>query len=538
MQLTQLSTALTRQGKISLTNPARLFGSVAGRSGLCYTSANGGVSWDDLIAQNEAALAAGRPQDCQLFSDAAGTVPVLSPIGAGQGLGLLLDRSLGLTRGSNLSSNPTYDTGLDQTGVGNTGLVYWDEVNKRAVLQRTGLDFPQILVKNLNSTLQIGRYYEISIDITNISCTKGIILLLSNLTSTAYTQQLFANSSLVGQTRTCKLILPVERAYSSYWLYLQLNSVDVGGEIAIDNISVREIPGNHLQQPTAVARGEFTKRYNLWTGTAVLGTQNASTIAAQYRMYFTGAGSITLSGSATGTYSAGSHLITCTAGTLTATVTGSVLTGDLRPESDAIPSIPAYQRVTSATDYDEVGFPTRHRAVTDDWAKAHVNPAGATQAYVWWAGQKMSDAALGNTLEVGNPVVSSAGTLTVNAPRANGFSNYGVSSRSSGSANYVSPSNFAAPKRDVLRAYSSILDDVCALYVNGEFQGSDGSDQGTGTYTEQDVYVNSRAGTSLFANVYTSAPPMLLFLQPGDSLSDSQIRQIEKRFAKALGVTL
>ena len=49
-----------------------------------------------------------------------------------------------------------------------------------------------------------------------------------------------------------------------------------------------------------------------------------STSAADYQLSFGGTGSVTLSGTATGTYAPGTHTITCTAGTLTITVTGSV----------------------------------------------------------------------------------------------------------------------------------------------------------------------------------------------------------------------
>jgi hypothetical protein len=49
-----------------------------------------------------------------------------------------------------------------------------------------------------------------------------------------------------------------------------------------------------------------------------------STSAASYQLSFGGTGSVTLSGTATGTYAPGTHTITCTAGTLTITVTGSV----------------------------------------------------------------------------------------------------------------------------------------------------------------------------------------------------------------------
>lgn len=117
--------------------------------------------------------------------------------------------------------------------------------------------------------------------------------------------------------------------------------------------------GNHFIQPTSINRPVFSKRVNQFLATATLATQSVTTKAASYKLYFTGTGSIALSGTATGTYTAGANTITCTAGTLTATVTGSVLTADLRLSIDAVGTIPVYQAVVTATNYDYVGFPAK-----------------------------------------------------------------------------------------------------------------------------------------------------------------------------------
>lgn len=185
-----------------------------------------------------------------LFQDAAGITPITAP---GQPVGLILDKSRGLRLGPNLSSNPTYETGLGNTTFGNSGLVYWDEVNKRAIFRRQAGEFAQILIRNIVSEPQIGRFYEISVDITNVSCTQGNIGLQSNLTQSSYTQFLNA-SSWVGQTRSYRIILPSERISGNYWLFVQLNGVNVGGEIAVDNISCREVAGSHAYQFASVSR--------------------------------------------------------------------------------------------------------------------------------------------------------------------------------------------------------------------------------------------------------------------------------------------
>ena len=100
----------------------------------------------------------------------------------------------------------------------------------------------------------------------------------------------------------------------------------------------------------------LSARVNQYVGTATLATQNVTTLATNYTLTFTGTGTITLSGTATGAYSAGTHTITCTAGTLTSTVTGTVTNADIRVANVGV-GLPVYQRVTTSTDYDTVSYP-------------------------------------------------------------------------------------------------------------------------------------------------------------------------------------
>ena len=113
--------------------------------------------------------------------------------------------------------------------------------------------------------------------------------------------------------------------------------------------------GYHASQTTTTARPTLSGRYNLLLATETLSTKSVTTTATNYTLSFSGTGTITLSGTATGPYSAGTHTITCTAGTLTCTVAGSVTRADLRRVT--VQTLPAYQSVTSATTYDTAGFP-------------------------------------------------------------------------------------------------------------------------------------------------------------------------------------
>jgi len=113
--------------------------------------------------------------------------------------------------------------------------------------------------------------------------------------------------------------------------------------------------GKHATQFTATSRPILRARYNVLVGTETLATQSITSFAAAYTFRHDGPGTVTLSGTATGTYAAGTHSVTCTAGTLTLTVSGTVSKADLRVTGDGLGS-PDYQRVTTNTDYDTVGF--------------------------------------------------------------------------------------------------------------------------------------------------------------------------------------
>jgi hypothetical protein len=209
---------------------------------------------------------------------------------------------------------------------------------------------------------------------------------------------------------------------------------------------------------------------------------------------------------------------------------------DFRLAADDTASLPAYQRVSSAADYDEAGFPAFLRRQTDDWMKSRVNPSGATKLQIFTAVQKMSDAAVTALLEGTTSSASNAGTFAIFAPLI--ASTARIAFRSRGSAfqvDVLTPSNVPAPVRTVVRARGEIDNDVSDISINGGAAVSNPSDQGSGAYIEQDVFIGARAGTSLFANVREYTPPILLFMQPADpGLSTSQVRLIEREMNKSI----
>ena len=183
--------------------------------------------------------------------------------------------------------------------------------------------------------------------------------------------------------------------------------------------------GNHASQTSTSPdkRPVWSARYNLYLATDTLSTQNVTTVATSYRLRFTGAGTITLSGTATGTYSAGTHTITCTAGTLTSTVSGTVTDADLRVANESS-ALPPYQRVVTATDYDTTGFPaflrfdgTNDALVTNsiDFSTGATNPPLGPELVTNGNFDTASDWTLGAGWSIGGGVASRVSDPNVTA---------------------------------------------------------------------------------------------------------------------------
>lgn len=209
---------------------SQLLPSGAGRVAAIYSDP-ARPSYDECIQKNVAAIAAGRPQDCVLFADAAGQTPVVYPIGAGQGKGLLLDRSAGLALGSEIIVNGGFDTDTDWTkGVGATisggVLSLSTELTAEMATQDVGISSAKWLRVTLTVN-QVSGNYRVFV--------AGAIVLTTGNGSGTFTRTVLAT----GAETTFRF-----RAEGGF----------VG---TVDNISVRELPGHHQQQPTAAARGEF-----------------------------------------------------------------------------------------------------------------------------------------------------------------------------------------------------------------------------------------------------------------------------------------
>lgn len=249
---------------------------------------------------------------------------------------------------------------------------------------------------------------------------------------------------------------------------------------------------NHRFQTTSANRPVVSARVNLLIGTATLATQSVTTRATAYTLTFTGAGSITLTGTAIGVYTAGTHSVTTTAGTLTATVLGTVTQADLR-ETNVGVGLPAYQAVVTSTNYDTAGFPVYIRANgSNQFLVTNSINFSATDKMTTWMGVRSLTAfsgARGMLVEL-STLVTNAGAFALDVT-PDVYRIFGVSN----SGNLL----------------STILAPIITNVITGQWNESSISLRGNGTlnatgtqvsasFGNYPAYFYARAGTGVFFN--------------------------------------
>jgi hypothetical protein len=242
MQLTSLSLALTRAGFRSLAafTPASLF--AAGDQGVFFD-----------------------PSDfSSLFTDSAGTTPVTA---LEQPVGLMLDKSKGLVLGPELVVNGTFDANVSGWTPLGSSIVTWDAGRLRLEVNSGNIASQPV-------TTVPGRWYRVD---WNGTSGTGIPRLLMGTA--------VPNGNLLAPQDGAGVKSAVFLATSTVAHVQIATSVNTSGLTAFfDNISVRELPGNHATQPTATSRPVVSARVNLLTATedfsAAAWLKTATTITA------------------------------------------------------------------------------------------------------------------------------------------------------------------------------------------------------------------------------------------------------------------
>jgi hypothetical protein len=226
-----------------LHNPSVLVGSVPSFSPLeLFASGEQGVWYD--------------PSDMStLFQDSAGTTPVTA---VEQPVGLMLDKSKGLVLGSELVTNGGF--GADSNWTKGTNTVISSGV-ATATSQSSGL-----ILEQSGYSFVVGKTYEIAITISGYSA-GGVNLRVGNNTLNNITVP-SANGSYTYKYAVTNV------ATQTFSLFCGSTTT-----LSIDNISVKELPGNHATQATASAKPVLSARVNLLTQTEAF--DNAAWVKAQ-----------------------------------------------------------------------------------------------------------------------------------------------------------------------------------------------------------------------------------------------------------------
>lgn len=193
----------------------------------------GGWSPRVLFASGEVGAWYDPSDTATLFQDSAGTTPVTA---LGQPVGLMLDKSKGLVRGPELVTNGGFDSDLSgwsvSTGAGD--LIEW--VGGTVHITTTG-SVATFLNQNI---LTAGKFYEIEFDV--LAGSSGKLKLYQVGTSGEYNVDMTPGHK--------RFVLP--QSSGSVFGFYRVNGV--AADAYIDNISVRELPGNHASQSTDTAR--------------------------------------------------------------------------------------------------------------------------------------------------------------------------------------------------------------------------------------------------------------------------------------------
>lgn len=401
-----------------------------------------------------------------LYQDAAGTTPVTA---LGQPVGLVIDSKTGglANLGATVIANGNFASGASWTA--GTG---WS-IGSGVATKTAGT--ASVLSQAVTLTIP------------------GTYRLVYTMTRSAGT----LTPRLTGGTTVNATARTASGTYTEYVTTVTGNttfefSADASFAGTVDDVAFQLVPGVHAIQASDPSRPLLDARVNLLTGTTTLATQSVTTGAAAYQLQFSGAGTVTLSGTATGTLSAGTHAVTTTAGTLTLTVSGTVSNADLRLAADA--AYP-YQRVVTATDYADVGVPRSFLFDGMDdslYTASNMDLSGTDKVTVLAGVRKLSDAALGIVAELTN---NDFRQFSVQAPPSASaryrFSSTGATTTTSA----TSAASYAAPITNVLTGQGDINAPSVALRVNAVADGASTLSQGGGNYASSLLYIGRRGNS-------------------------------------------
>jgi hypothetical protein len=158
--------------------------------------------------------------------------------------------------------------------------------------------------------------------------------------------------------------------------------------------------------------------------------------------------------------------------------------------------------------------------VDDSMVTGTITPA-TNKVQIFFGIRKLSDAAVGNLLELSTNTGILEGTFRLTAPGGTGAATYSFSSKGT-VLDSVAASTYTAPITNVVTATGDISGDRAIIRANGtQFQST--GDQGTGNFLAYPIYIGRRGGTTLPFNgrIYS------LIVRFGANLDRDQITSAE-----------
>ncbi|MEF3075159.1 hypothetical protein V2P20_08990 [Methylobacter sp. Wu1] len=169
-----------------------------------------------------------------MFQDSAGTIPVTA---VGQPVGLRLDKSKGLVIGAEKVVNGGFDS--DVTGwTVSAGATFTWSAGKGAYTRNSfgGRAYQAI-------ACDVGKVYEISITLSGITGGSVRVGFLSSLTTASNITE-----TVINGTKTARI------QAKATTMYIEFDANANAASFSVDDISIKEIAGNHAYQTTATAR--------------------------------------------------------------------------------------------------------------------------------------------------------------------------------------------------------------------------------------------------------------------------------------------
>lgn len=165
-------------------------------------------------------------------------------------------------------------------------------------------------------------------------------------------------------------------------------------------------------------------------------------------------------------------------------------------------SLPAYQRVTTTTNYDTIGFPyyLSFDGTDDSLATGTINPGAVDKAQIFVGVRKLTDTPDGIVCELSANVAGNSGSFYVAAPEPSS-GKYTMLSHGTTAINANQLSAFtaagAAPDTAVITGLGDISGDRTTVRRNGVPATSATGDQGTGNYGSYPLYIGRRNGSTI-----------------------------------------